>query len=96
MAVGVVWYGAKYSQGVWERFPDIIEKTQIWKISDSGCPRVISFRSFWKRDFLVCLDRSATTKMTAWIVGSFHGFDLRTHLLGETLPKNPQGGLLTF
>ena len=29
--------------------------------------------------------------MTAWTVGSFHGFDLKTHLLGETLPnKSPR------
>ena len=41
--------------------------------------------------FKTCIEQSATTKMTVWTVGSFHGFDLKTHLLGETLPtKSPR------
>ena len=66
-------------------------KNQDFKNSGSVCPRICFVRSFLNVDFLVCLDQSATTKMTAWTMRSFHGFDLKAHLLRETLPnKSPR------
>ena len=62
----------------------------------SCCPKICLCRSFWNRDFLLGLDQSATTKMTVWTMGSFHGLDLKTHLLGEMLHKQTRGGFLTL
>ena len=34
----------------------------------------------WNRNFLLCLDQTATDKMTVSTVGSFHGFGEKTSL----------------
>ena len=35
-------------------------------------------------------------EMFLWSVGSFHVFGEKLDFVGKTLPKNPQGGFLTF
>ena len=53
----------------------------IWDLHISG-------KSYVPKNHVLkpCIEQRAITKMTVWTVGSFHGFDLKTHLLGETLP----------
>ena len=69
---------------------------KILRIVGSVCPRIFVLRSFWNLDFLVCLDQSATTKMTAWTVGSCHGFVNKTGFLSKALPKKESGLFYDF
>ena len=92
----MVWHGAKYSHGAWERFPDIVGKSRVLRFPATFVRQEWCWRHVWNCYFLQCLCQSATGKMTALTIGSYHVFCKPTDLLGKTLPNQESGWLYHF
>ena len=73
MALERVWYGAKYSHRVWERFAHTFEESDFSPKMFALIHDLYANVLFQNLCFILCLKQSATGKMTVLTVGSFHG-----------------------